>query len=254
MTDFAVVIPARMGATRLPGKPLADIGGRPMVVRVAERARQSGAREVWVATDHADVADAVRAHGFDVVMTGAHHASGTDRVAEAAAQLGWGEGALVVNVQGDEPLVDPNMVRQVAECLSRRPEAVMSTACYPLADVAALTNSAVVKVVLDKEGNALYFSRAPIPYPRDAFAQGLKVWPQGLPAYRHAGVYGYRTGFLARISGMEPAPLEGWEFLEQLRVLWHGYRIAVVTVEGEPAPAVDTPEDLERVRQLAAAR
>jgi 3-deoxy-manno-octulosonate cytidylyltransferase (CMP-KDO synthetase) len=240
--NFHVVIPARYASTRFPGKPLADLGGRPMVVRVCERAALSGAASLHVATDDARIADAARAHGYDALMTAAHHASGTDRIAEAASQLGLADGDIVVNVQGDEPLIAPQLIAQVALELERRPQASVSTACHALRDAAELANPNVVKVVLDASGHALYFSRAQIPYPRSAGG----AW------YRHAGIYGYRVGFLKRFSGLPAAPLEITEALEQLRVLWHGYRIAVAVSEADVAPGVDTPEDLEAVRRMLA--
>ena len=241
MTPFAAVIPARYASTRFPGKPLADLGGRPMVVRVCERARESGAQPVCVATDDERIADAVRRHGFEARMTRADHASGTDRVAEAAAQLGLADAAIVVNVQGDEPLVAPRLIARVAGALAADAQASVATACHPIRDAAAFANPNVVKVVLDAKGGALYFSRAGIPFPREG----------GTPqAYRHVGVYAYRMAFLRRYAALAPAPLEAVEQLEQLRVLWHGHRIAAVIEEGESAPGVDTPADLQAVLKL----
>ena len=240
--NFHVVIPARYASTRFPGKPLADLGGRPMVVRVCERAALSGAASLHVATDDARIADAARAHGYAALMTAAHHASGTDRIAEAAAQLGLADQEIVVNVQGDEPLIAPQLIAQVALELERHPQASVSTACHALRDAAELANPNVVKVVLDASGHALYFSRAQIPYPRAA----------GGPWYRHAGIYGYRAGFLKRFAGLPAAPIESTEALEQLRVLWHGYRIAVAVSEAGIPPGVDTPEDLDAVRRMLA--
>ena len=236
--SFHVVIPARYASTRFPGKPLADIAGKPMVVRVCERAAQSGAAGVHVATDDERIAAAVRAAGHSTLMTRADHASGTDRLAEAASQLKLKDGEVVVNVQGDEPLMTPALIGQVAGLLDSRRSAVVSTACHALSD--SLDNPNIVKVVLDHEGYALYFSRARIPYPRDAGG----VW------YRHAGIYGYRVGFLKRFSSLEQSPLEKAEALEQLRVLWHGFRIAVAISETEIPPGVDTPQDLEAVRRM----
>jgi 3-deoxy-manno-octulosonate cytidylyltransferase (CMP-KDO synthetase) len=238
---FTVVIPARYASTRFPGKPLADIGGKPMVVRVCERAAQSGAAAVHVATDDERIAAAVRAHGHAAIMTRTDHATGTDRIAEAARQLGLPEGDLVVNVQGDEPLIPPLLISQVADALAQRPGASVSTACHPIHDAASMENPNVVKVVVDRQGYALYFSRSRIPYPRDARAA---------PCYRHAGIYGYRAGFLAAYAGLQESPLERAESLEQLRVLWHGYRIAVAVSEQEVPPGVDTPQDLEAVRRI----
>jgi 3-deoxy-manno-octulosonate cytidylyltransferase (CMP-KDO synthetase) len=246
---FSVLIPARYASTRLPGKALLDLGGKPMVVRVAERAKASGAETVIVATDDVRVLEAVRAHGFDARMTRADHASGTDRIAEAAQSLGLADDAIVVNVQGDEPLVEPSLIEAVARHLATHDAASMSTACYPIADAAAIFNPNINKVVLDAQGYALYFSRAPIPYARDAFAQG-KTLPPGLPVFHHVGIYGYRAGFLKRFAALAPPAIERFEALEQLRALWHGYRIGVVIDAAAPTPGVDSAEDLERVRAL----
>jgi len=248
MTAFHVVIPARYASTRLPGKPLADIGGKPMVVRVLERGRASGAQSVWVASDHEAVLDAVSAIGGDALMTRADHASGTDRLAEVAASLGWGADEIVVNVQGDEPLIEPALIRAVADALGDDPDAAIATAAHPLASAAEMFNPNVVKVVCDARDRALYFSRAPIPWARDAFATSREALPADLPVLRHVGIYAYRVSFLRRYAGLASAPLEQWEALEQLRALWHGYRIRVLTVDAAPAPGVDTVEDLARVR------
>jgi len=234
---FQVIIPARYASTRFPGKPLVDLGGRPMVVRVCERARKSGAAAVHVATDDERIAQAVRAHGHSVVMTRADHPSGTDRLAEAAKKLKLRDADVVVNVQGDEPLIAPSLIRRVGMQLSKK-KAEISTACHALHGDA--TNPNVVKVVLDREGYALYFSRSQIPFPREA----------GAVVYRHAGIYGYRVAFLKKYARLRPAPLEKSEALEQLRALWHGYRIAVVISETEIPPGVDTPQDLEAVRRI----
>jgi len=237
---FHVIVPARYASSRFPGKPLADIGGKPMVVRVCERAAQSGAAAVHVATDDERIAQAVRAHGHSALMTRADHPSGTDRIAEAAGALKLADDAIVVNVQGDEPLMDPALIAQVAGALQKDAEASVSTACHPIRDAASLSNPNVVKVVLDARGRALYFSRSQIPFPREPEA----TW------YRHAGIYGYRVGFLKRYSTLPVSPLEKAEALEQLRVLWHGYRIAVVVSEREIPPGVDTPQDLEAVLKM----
>ncbi|HSO06004.1 MAG TPA: 3-deoxy-manno-octulosonate cytidylyltransferase [Pelomicrobium sp.] len=248
--DFVVVIPARYASTRLPGKPLADIGGRPMVARVAERARLSGAASVIVATDHPDVMDAARQHGFDACMTRADHASGTDRIAEVAQQRGLADDTVVVNVQGDEPLIAPELIRDLAAHLEACPDTPMASACHPLASREELENPNVVKVVLDRRQRALYFSRAPIPWPRDHFRDGAPGLPAGLPAYRHFGLYAYRAGFLPQFARLPPAPLEAAEALEQLRVLWHGFAISMLVIAHGAAPGVDTEADLRHVRRL----
>jgi 3-deoxy-manno-octulosonate cytidylyltransferase (CMP-KDO synthetase) len=240
-SGFAALIPARYASTRFPGKPLADLGGKPMVVHVCERARESGAAPVCVATDDPRIAAAVRAHGFEARMTRAEHASGTERIAEAAVALGLGDERIVVNVQGDEPLIAPRLIARVAQALAARADASAATACHPIRDAREFANPNVVKAVLDARGDALYFSRAGIPFPRDGGA------PRG---YRHVGIYAYRVAFLARYAGMAPSPLESIEQLEQLRVLWHGERIATVVEEGAIPPGVDTPADLEAVLKL----
>jgi len=247
---FRVVIPARYASTRLPGKPLADIGGQPMIVRVAAAARRARADGVWVATDDERIAAAVRQHGFDAVMTRADHASGTDRIAEVADQLQWDDADIVVNVQGDEPLLDPALIDAVAGALRDDAAAAMSTASHPLTTAADFFSPHVVKVVCDARGRALYFSRAPIPWDRDRFAENPEVLPADLPAQRHIGVYAYRVSFLRYFGQLAASPLERCESLEQLRALWHGYPIQVVSIDHPPAPGVDTAQDLERVRRL----
>lgn len=253
---FTVVIPARYASSRLPGKPLADIDGKPMVVRVAERAAQSGANAVVVATDDARVLQAVEQAGYRAVMTAVEHASGTDRLAEVADILQAADDDILVNVQGDEPLIDPAMIRDCALCLTTHEQAAIATLAHPLHDLSEFLNPNVVKVVTDEQGYALYFSRAPIPWPRDAFAAGQNQ-PLSLPdhvnALRHIGLYAYRAGFLRAFTSLPPAPLERVEMLEQLRALWHGHRIAVAVTLDAPGAGVDTPEDLERVRSLFAA-
>ncbi len=248
--DFVVVIPARYASTRLPRKPLADIGGRPMVVHVAERARASGAAAVIVATDHAEVMEAATRHGFEACMTRADHASGTDRVAEVARARGLADDAVVINVQGDEPLVEPELIRDLAAHLAARADAPMASACHAIASREELENPNVVKVVLDRQQRALYFSRAPIPWPRDHFRDGAPGLPDGLPAYRHFGLYAYRAGFLPQFTRLPPAPLEAAEALEQLRVLWHGFAISMLVTAHGAAPGVDTEGDLHHVRRL----
>lgn len=247
--SFTVLIPARLASTRLPDKPLADIAGLPMVVRVAQRAEQSGAAQVVVAADSAKIADACSRHGVRAVLTRADHPSGSDRLAEACEQLGLDGDDMVVNVQGDEPLIDPALIDAVATLLAKRPQASMSTAAHPIASVAEFTNPNVVKVVLQADGLALYFSRAPIPWWRDGFAQGVTALPDPAPL-RHIGIYGYRAGFLRAFPRMPQAPVESCEALEQLRALWHGHRIAVHVTDQAPGAGVDTPEDLERVRRV----
>ena len=263
---FTVVIPARYASTRLPGKPLADIGGKPMIVRVAERALASGAESVIIATDNKAIAQAAKAHGLDTVMTRADHVSGTDRIAEVANKLAFDPAAIVVNVQGDEPMIAPELIRAAAQLLADDEGASVATACHPIRDAAEFLNPNAVKVALDRTGGALYFSRAPIPWPRDAFTteafkrafanafaespgKSRRKLPTDLPCYRHIGIYAYRAAFLAQYSRLQPAPLEQFEALEQLRVLWHGYRIAVAVRDDAPEPGVDTPEDLDRVRK-----
>ncbi|OAM51360.1 3-deoxy-manno-octulosonate cytidylyltransferase [Methylovorus sp. MM2] len=249
--SFKVVIPARYASSRLPAKPLLDIAGKPMVVRVAEQAMASGADIVVVATDNAEILEVVQQHGFNAVMTRADHPSGTDRIAEVAKLMGWDDGAIVVNVQGDEPLIDPILIQEVALNLAQHAGASMATACHPIHDKASILNPNVVKVVINAEGHALYFSRAPIPYPRDAFAADQDI-PEDVDVYRHIGIYAYRVGFLATYSQLKPAMIEKVESLEQLRVLWHGYHISVAITEHAPARGVDTEHDLAQVRKYFA--
>jgi 3-deoxy-manno-octulosonate cytidylyltransferase (CMP-KDO synthetase) len=248
---FTVLIPARLASTRLPDKPLADIAGVPMVVRVAQRVEQSGAAQVVVATDSERIADACSRHGVRAVMTRADHPSGSDRLAEACELLGLEQDDLVVNVQGDEPLIDPGLVDAVAALLEKRPQASMSTAAHPIASVEEFLNPNVVKTVLQSDGLALYFSRAPIPWWRDGFAGGITALPEPAPL-RHIGIYAYRASFLRAFPRMAQVPVESCEALEQLRALWHGHRIAVHVTDHAPGAGVDTPEDLERVRALFA--
>ena len=248
--SFSVLIPARYASSRLPGKALADLGGKPMVVRVAERARESGAARVVVATDDVRIEQVLRAHGIDAVRTRSDHPTGTDRLAEAAARLALPEDDIVVNVQGDEPLLDARLMRRVAELLAAHADADIATACHAIADVDEAFNPNVVKVVLDAHRRALYFSRAPIPWARGAFGTMPRGLPPDLPIFRHYGLYAYRVSFLRRFPTLAASPLETFEALEQLRALWHGYRIAVDIAEGTPAPGVDTPDDLARVRAL----
>ncbi|WP_076997241.1 3-deoxy-manno-octulosonate cytidylyltransferase [Variovorax sp. KK3] len=251
---FDVLIPARLASTRLPDKPLADIAGLPMVVRVAQRAMQSQAARVVVAADDARIVDACAAHGVQALLTRTDHPSGSDRLAEACHLLGLPDDEIVVNVQGDEPLIDPALINAVAQTLADQPDAAMSTAAHAIDTLEDFVNPNVVKTVLDAQGNAMYFSRAPIPWWRDGFAKG---GPTALPTapgpLRHVGIYGYRAGFVRRFPGLPPAPVEATEALEQLRALWHGHRIAVHVSTHAPGPGIDTPEDLERVRAWFAA-
>ena len=248
---FIVIIPARLASTRLPDKPLADLGGKPMVVRVTQRAAQSGAAQVIVATDHADICAACRQHGVTAHMTRADHVSGTDRIAEVAALMGLADNAVVVNVQGDEPLIGPALIAATAALIG--PETPMATAAHAIDDMADLFNPNVVKVVLDHAGRALYFSRAAIPWHRDGFAQSKQTFPAAYsPFYaplRHIGLYAYSNKFLQAYPKLSASPLEQIEALEQLRVLWHGFPIAVHVTGMAPAAGVDTEEDLERVRR-----
>lgn len=268
MLSFHVVIPARFASTRLPGKPLLEIGGKPMVIRVAEQAAQSGAQQIIIATDHAPILGAADAHGFKACMTRADHSSGTDRIAEVVAQQGWADDTIVVNVQGDEPLIPPALIRAVAQHLHDHPECAIATACHPIHDEAAMRNPNIVKAVTDKNGNALYFSRAPIPYPRDAFKVsslpagqddsssslrgevGRGELPQGLPVLRHIGIYAYRASFLRAFGQLTPAAIEQFEALEQLRALWHGYKIGVTVTHDAPPSGVDTEADLLAARAI----
>ena len=244
---FTVIIPARMASTRLPDKPLADLGGKPMIVRVAERAALSGAARIVVATDHAAIAAACAAHGVEVCMTRADHPSGTDRIAEVARTLALDPDQVIVNLQGDEPLIAPALLAACAALIGA--DVPMATCAHALHTVQDVFNPNVVKVVLDKAGRALYFSRAPIPWHRDGFAGGAPAaLPPDYAALRHIGLYAYSNRFLQTYPGLAPAPLEAVEALEQLRVLWHGYPIAVHITDAAPAAGVDTPDDLARVR------
>ena len=249
---FTVLIPARMASSRLPDKPLADIAGLPMVVRVARQAGLSGAARTVVATDDARIQAACQDHGVPALLTRPDHASGSDRLAEACEQLGLDGDAVVVNVQGDEPLIDPALINAVAALLQAHPGASMGTAAHAIGNLDDYANPNVVKVVLDAQGLALTFSRAPLPWWRDGFAGGITQLPTQPAPLRHIGLYGYRAGFLRGFPALPPAPLEQCEALEQLRVLWHGHRIAVHVAAEAPGPGVDTPQDLARVRDLFA--
>ncbi len=243
---FKVVIPARFASSRLPGKPLLDIGGKPMVIQVASQAAKSQAEEVVIATDHEPIMQVAGQYGVLSVMTRTDHPSGTDRIAEVVQAMRWPDETIVVNVQGDEPLIDPVLINEVAQALANDTQAVMATACHPFHDAAAFENPNIVKVVLNAKGQALYFSRAQIPYPRDA------EYRTELTAYRHIGIYAYRVSFLRQYASLPATTLEKVESLEQLRVLYHGYQIAVTVTGHAPASGVDTAEDLAAVRELFA--
>ena len=247
--SFTVLIPARLASTRLPDKPLADIHGLPMIVRVAQRAARSCARQVVVATDARQVQDACLSHGVQAILTRADHASGSDRLAQACELLGLDGKDVVVNVQGDEPLIAPALIEACAALLQARPECVMSTVAHAISNSDDFSNPNVVKVVLDAAGRALYFSRAPIPWWRDGSSAGV-ARAHAISPLRHVGLYAYHAGFLRRFPSLATSPLEQIESLEQLRVLWHGEQIAVHVCSDSPGPGVDTPEDLERVRAL----
>ncbi len=246
--SFIVIIPARLASSRLPNKPLADIGGKPMVVRTAERALLSGASQIMVATDHADILAACKDHGIPACMTRPDHPSGTDRIAEVAAAMGLADDAVVVNVQGDEPLIEPDLIAATAALVSQ--QVPMATAAHRLHEPQDAFNPNVVKVVLDKLGRAMYFSRATIPWHRDAFALNRDILPAAYVALRHIGLYAYRNDFLQNYPLLEMSPLEQIEALEQLRVLWNGHAIAVHVTDSSPATGVDTLEDLIKVRKL----
>lgn len=251
---YTVLIPARLSSTRLPNKPLADIHNVPMVVRVARRAAQSHASRVVVAADSQAILDACQAHGVEAILTGTHHLSGSDRLAEASTLLGLTDCAIVVNVQGDEPLIDPDLIDAVASLLAVREDCALSTAAHAIATLEDFLSPNVVKVVLDARSTAMYFSRAPIPVARDqpSLAWWTASQTQTAPL-RHVGIYGYRVGFLRSFPQLPQAGVEQLEALEQLRALWHGYRIAVHVTAQAPGGGVDTPEDLERVRQTLSA-
>ncbi len=250
--SFSVLIPARLASTRLPNKPLADIGGLPMVVRVAQRAARSQARQVVVAADDAAIVAACEQHGVRALLTRTDHASGSDRLAEACAQLGLDGDAIVVNVQGDEPLIEPALIDACAALLAAHPDCAVGTAAHAIDNLGDYLNPNVVKVVLDGAGRALLFSRAPLPWWRDGHAAGVNTLPDP-PPLRHIGLYAYRAAFLRGFPTLAMAPLERIEALEQLRVLWHGERIAVHVTERAPGTGVDTGDDLERVRRLLGA-
>lgn len=250
--SFTVIIPARLKSTRLPNKPLADICGKPMIVRVAERALESGADRVAVALDDESVAGPCREAGLHVIMTSPDHPTGTDRLSEAARKLGLADDDIVVNLQGDEPLMPINVIRDVAALLESRPDCAMATAAHTIHDVESFLNPNVVKVVLDERGTAITFSRAPIPWPRDHFRKTQASLPEGFAPLHHLGLYAYRAGFLKRFPTLAQAPLEKTESLEQLRALYYGEKIAVMVLDAALPAGVDTAEDLERVRAVYA--
>lgn len=251
---FVVIIPARYGSTRLPAKPLSDIGGKPLIQHVHERAQQAGAADVIIATDDARIGDAARAFGAHVCMTDPAHTSGTDRIAEVARQHGFPDDTVVVNLQGDEPLMPPALLRQVAANLAAHPDAAMATLCEAITDPAQLFEPSIVKVVMDKVGYALYFSRATVPWDRDHFGSGARDFSHRVKHFRHIGMYAYRAGFLRNFAALAPCALEQTESLEQLRALWYGYRIHVAEAVERGEAGVDTPADLERVRAVLAKR
>lgn len=244
-SEFTVIIPARYGASRFPGKPLADIAGKPMIQHVYERAEESGASQVLIATDDERIAAAARNFGADVAMTRSDHPSGTDRLAEVVEQRNLHDPMIVINLQGDEPLMQPSLIRQVADALAHRQEADIATLATPIVARTDVFDPNVVKVVRDREGYAMYFSRAPIPWDRDNFKQESDRLTAGY--LRHLGIYGYRISFLRRYSCLSEVEVERAESLEQLRALWHGARIYVDVASSQPGPGVDTPEDLEKV-------
>jgi len=250
MNDFHIVIPSRYGSSRLPGKPLLQIGGLPMVMQVVQRAVESGATSITVATDDERIADIASASGVDVCLTAADHPSGTDRLAEVVEKMDWDDDAVIVNLQGDEPLMPPSLLQQVAANLQANPAASIATLCTEITQQQELFNPNAVKVVMDHNGFALYFSRAPIPWYRDGFAHEKREQPQMLQYYRHLGLYAYRAGFLRRFSNWQPAPVEQCEALEQLRALWMGEKIHVAEALETPPAGVDTQEDLQRVRAV----
>jgi 3-deoxy-manno-octulosonate cytidylyltransferase (CMP-KDO synthetase) len=249
-TTYKIVVPARMASTRLPNKPLADIHGKPMVVRVAERVAHTQASEIVVATDHADIVDVCNMHGIDVVLTSPDCPSGTDRIAEVAIAKGWGNEQIIVNVQGDEPLIEPALVDQVALRLAQSDASIATCGSF-FGSWEDFCNPNMVKIVLDGSGHALYFSRAPVPYPRDLMVQSARgPLPGHFQPIRHIGMYAYKVAFLRDYVQWPQSPLDSTESLEQLRALYHGHRISVILIDETPAPGVDTPEDLERVRRL----
>lgn len=250
--NFTVIIPARLASTRLPNKPLADINGKPMIVRVAEQAKLSGASRIICAVDDESILEVCKNHGLEACLTSKNHTCGTDRLCEATLLCNIPDQEIIVNVQGDEPLIPPTVIEQVAQLLVTHQDCEMGTAAISIQDAAEFFNPNVVKLVCDKHNRAITFSRAPIPWARDAFNQDREHLPEGINALRHVGIYSYRCDFLKNYPSMEKSPLEGIESLEQLRALWNGHKIAVQTFTETIPPGVDTPEDLERVRAFLA--
>lgn len=248
--EFVAIVPSRMHSTRLPEKPLKDIGGKPMVVRVAERAAQAGAKSVVVATDHPAIYDACLQNEISVLMTSPDHPTGTDRLSEAVRKLNLDDNTIVVNVQGDEPLIPTEVITAVAQALEANPSCAMATAAHKIYDLESFTNPNVVKVEVNAKGEAMTFSRAPLPWPRDAFRKEPRKLPEDFSALHHIGLYAYRASFLKKFPELERAPIEALESLEQLRAMWHGYKIAVITLEDNLPAGVDTEEDLNRVREI----
>jgi 3-deoxy-manno-octulosonate cytidylyltransferase (CMP-KDO synthetase) len=246
---FKAVIPARYASTRLPGKPLLPIAGKAMILHVCERALEAGAEDVVVATDDQRIFDSVQAHGVHAVMTSPQHQNGTERIAEVAQTMQWDHRSIVVNVQGDEPLLPPAYIKLAAESLAQQTHAAVATLATKIADSKEIFNPNAVKTVLDKHGHALYFSRAPIPWDRDRFQQEPRQTDPDMPYWRHIGLYAYTVAFLHRYAQWTPSPLESIESLEQLRILWHGEAILVNAVDAAPPAGVDTEEDLARVEQ-----
>ncbi|MES9992214.1 MAG: 3-deoxy-manno-octulosonate cytidylyltransferase [Candidatus Thiodiazotropha sp.] len=252
--QFKVVIPARYASVRLPGKPLLELAGKPMIQHVYERALESGANEIVIATDNQQIADACRGFSADVCMTSAAHRSGSDRIAEVVSSRGWADHEIIVNLQGDEPCMPPELLLQVAGDMDSHEPAAVTTLSSPITDRNTLFDPHVVKVITDQQGYALYFSRAPVPWHRDEFLNSDSPLPSDTGFARHIGLYAYRSGYLARYVALNRAPIEQAEALEQLRVLWHGDKIHVSEASIEPGHGVDTEADLSRVSELLSQR
>lgn len=253
MSAYKIVIPARYGSSRLPGKPLIELAGKPMIQHVYERAQATGVSDIVIATDDQRIFDVAQGFGAHVVMTSVDHENGTERIAEVAQQLGWSSDDVIVNVQGDEPLIPRDLIELTAKGLLNHPQAGMSSLCTPIESAEDAFDPNAVKVVLDNTGFAMYFSRASIPWDRDLYKTGQKVMTQVAPVYRHIGMYGYRVSFLQQYASMEITPIEQAECLEQLRALCYGVKIHMGIIDQPPGHGVDTPEDVARVEaQLAA--